>query len=275
MAGRWHNLGRYLLVYFVCVAGMALLPRATLGAEPAKWEASFADGKIACVVMPQPGGAIPEILSPALTIAMKTALEHLEPPPEQTTLTIYLEPPPPFYKRMRALFRVEAYARQSGDNIHVQPGQDPLKLTFRLGHELSHWLTLKTLGQRPPLWLDEGLANWLGAEAAATRARTLRQELKRPIPAGMEKHLFTLDELTSLKGYPRKPLALGAFYWQAEALARAIHRRLGDKEFQTYLRLLSQPQAPDWREPLRERWYFSDGDFAWLAGQIQPSSLPQ
>ncbi len=28
-------------------------------------------------------------------------------------------------------------------------------------------------------------------------------------------------------------------------------------------------------KPLRERWYFSDGDFAWLAGQIQPSSLPQ
>lgn len=256
----------------VFIALIVLLPLSTLAAAPVNWEKSFAHGRVTCVVVPPAGGGIPEILAPAVTIAMQTVLAQLGPPPKPAILTIHLEKPPPFYKRIKALFPVAAYASQQGDRIRLQPGQDPLKLTFRLGHEISHWLALKTLPQQPPLWLDEGLANWLGAQAAITCARTLHQELKQPIPAGIERYLFTLEELTSQTAYPRKPLAVGAFYWQAEALVRAIYRRLGRQDFQAYLQFLSQPQAPAWDEPLRERWYFTDGDFAWLAGQIQPPS---
>jgi hypothetical protein len=31
------------------------------------------------------------------------------------------------------------------------------------------------------------------------------------------------------------------------------------------------PNPPNWQVPLRERWYFSDWDFHWLAEQIRPA----
>ena len=62
-----------------------------------------------------------------------------------------------------------------------------------------------------------------------------------------------------------------AFYWQAEALAGALRGRLGPAEFQVFIGLVAVPQPPDWPALLRERWYFSDWDIDWLAGQIRPA----
>ena len=108
--------------------------------------------------------------------------------------------------------------------------------------------------------------------AAEVRARTLKQDLARPLPEQLAGNLFTLEELTGLRDYPRRAARSAAFYWQAEALANALRRRLGPGEFQAFIGLVSVPQPPDWRVLLRERWYFSDWDMDWLAGQIQPAA---
>ena len=250
--------------------GQALLPG---GAQGAVVRQDFAEGRIVCEITSSRD--VPEIVSAVLPTAMKSALERIGPPAESAQLVIRLLDPPPFYKRAKALFQAEAFATQAGDEIALHPGKDPLKLAFRLGHELAHWLVYKRYPQRPPLWLDEGLAQMVAAEAAETTARTRKQDLERPLPAKLAGHLFTLDELVGLRAYPTSAARSAAFYWQAEALVRALHGRLGTAEFSAYLALLSAPDAPNWQVPLRERWYFSDWDVNWLAEQIRPRPATQ
>ncbi len=248
---------------------MLSLSAALLCAKGASTNLSFADGHISCEII-SPRDPVPALVLKVLPMAFSAALDHVGPPSEPARLTLRLLDPPPFYKRVKALFRVEAFATQQGDEIQLHPGSDPLKLAFRIGHELSHWLAYTRHPVRPPLWLDEGLASLVGAAAAETCARTLKQSLQRPPPPELADNLFSLDELIALKAYPQTEDRSAAFYWQAEALVQAIRKRLGAAEFSVYLDLLSSPDAPDWQAPLRERWYFSDWDFGWLARQIQP-----
>ena len=245
------------------------LPAPALHAQNAASALSFADGNIACEIVSK-RAPVPELLLTVLPIAMNTALEHVGGPPEPVRLTLRLQETPPFYKRAKALFRLETFAVQENDDILLRVGEDPLKLAFRIAHELSHWLVSKRHAIRPPLWLDEGLANLVGAAAADTCARTLSQKLERPRPPKLDQNLFEIDELIGLQAYPANADRAAAFYWQAEALVSAIRKRLGPAEFTVYLGLLSSPGAPDWRTPLHERWYFSDWDFNWLAQQILP-----
>ena len=242
--------------------------------NPVAQTVRFADDRIACEVSAPPGTDLGPVLA-ALPIAMKSALELVGAPEAPAQLALEVLPPPSFYKRLKALFRVDAFAMQTGDEIRLYPGHDPLKLAFRLGHELTHWLVYKRHPARPPLWLDEGLAQLVAAEAAEVCARTRKQTLERPLPAKLEDHLFSLDELVGLQAYPQSAARSAAFYWQAEALVRAIYSRLGAAEFAAYLALLSAPAAPDWQGPLRERWYFSDWDVNWLAEQIRPQPKAQ
>ena len=115
------------------LTGLALLSG---GAQGATVRQTFAEGRIVCEIASD--REIPEIAPTVLPIAMKAALERIGPPPETAELAIRLLAPPPFYKRAKALFRAEAFATQTGDEIAVHPGKDPLKLAFRLGHKLAH-----------------------------------------------------------------------------------------------------------------------------------------
>lgn len=244
-------------------------PAASAAAAPLRLE--FADGLVVCHIFGA-NGPIPELVPDTLAIAMRTVIEELGAPPEPATLTIRLQKPPPFYKRAKAMFHAEALAVQEGDDIRLQPGQDPLKLAFRLGHELSHWITYKQHPARPPLWLDEGLANIMGVAAAEAAARPLKQTVERPLPNKLPGNLYALDELLRLDTYPRQPAQVGAFYWQAEALVGALRQKLGREAFHDYLATMSVPQPPSWEEPLRERWYFNEADFRWLGEQIRPDT---
>ena len=240
-------------------------------AQGASTNLAFAQGQITCDII-APKDSISPLVLEILPIAFSAALDHVGPPTGPAHLTLRLLEPPSFFKRAKALFRTEAFATQQGDEIRLHPGKDTLKLAFRIGHELSHWLAYKRHPVRPPLWLDEGLASLVGAAAAETAARTTKQTLDRPLPPRLEETLFPRRELIALQAYPASEARSAAFYWQSEALVGAIRQRLGPAEFATYLGLLSSPDAPDWEKPLRERWYFSDWDFAWLSKQIQPAA---
>ncbi len=259
----------FALPLLLAFSPMAGLPVLAAPQDPASF--TFGEGLVQCTVIPA-AEPVPGILSSTLPVAMRTALEILGPPPRPATLTIRLQRPPPFYKRAASLFRAEPLATQRDDEILLHPGRDPLKLAFRLGHELSHWLAYQQFPVRPPLWLDEGLANGIGAAAAEACARSLRQTVARPPPPRLDHHLFSLEELIALRNYPSSPAETGAFYWQAEALVSALRHKLGPEEFRSYLATLSSPSPPAWDAPLRERWYFTDWDIAWFARQIRPES---
>ncbi|HQQ61389.1 MAG TPA: hypothetical protein PKU89_08655 [Kiritimatiellia bacterium] len=249
-----------------------LLLLTDVGLTPAAGAATtlvFARGRITCDIS-YPGEFLPEAVGMTLPMAMNAALELIGPPATPARLSLRLLEPPSFYKRLKAMFRAEVFALQQGNEIALHPGSNPLKLAFRLGHELSHWLASQKNPARPPLWLDEGLAQLAATTAAATCARTLKQTLSRPPPARLAQHLFALEELTRLTDYPQNAHRSAAFYWQTEELVRALRDKLGPEAFAAYLDLLSGPDAPAWDTPLRDRWYFSDWDMNWLAGQIQP-----
>lgn len=227
--------------------------------------AEFAGGRVRCEV--QGGG---EELERMAALAMNTALRTLPAPEGEATLTVRLLPPPPFYKRW---FGADApHGFQSGGEIAVRPEPDNVKLAFRLAHEMAHWLVAETHPQRPPLWLDEGLAQRIGTQAAAAAGRTEKRGLARTPPEGWEKHALAPDELAALGDYGESPDAAAAFYWQAERLVDALFERLGRDDFLVYLDILSTPPVPDWQTPLRGRWWFNDADFDALARAIAPAS---
>lgn len=226
----------------------------------------FADGRVRCVV--EASSPDMDNLVHAADLSMKAALRTLPPPEESATLEIRLLSPPPFYKRW---FGADTpHGMQRDDEIALLPEADGVKLAFRLAHEMSHWLVAKANPQRPPLWLDEGLAQRIGTQAAAAAGRTEKRGLARTPPDGWEVHALSLGELVGLDAYGDSPAAAGAFYWQAERLVDAIFERLGRDDFLAYLSILSTPPVPGWQEPLRERWWFNDADFEALARAIAP-----
>ena len=231
----------------------------------------FADGLVACEIVPAPGRPLPDSVLSVLPLAMRAALAELGPPPSPATLSVRILPEPSFLSRAKTLFRSEPLATQQDDSVSLRPGSDPLKLAFRLGHEFSHWLAYRHFPVRPPLWLDEGLANFVGAAAADACARTLSQTVERPDPGNLSLNLFSLPQLVSLREYPRRPDQVGAFYWQAEKLVSSLRAKLGPAEFRTYLSILCSPSPPPWDAPLRSQWYFNDWDFEWLSRQIMPT----
>lgn len=247
---------------------LAAVPVQPCTARQADQPLAFADGRISCVVLPpKPGSALdPELIDMA-NLAMATALRTLPPPPSPATLTI--RPPYP-----RRLFFPAPVAAQRDDEIALEPEHDRVKLAFRLAHEMSHWLAAKAYPQRPPLWLDEGLAQRIGAQAAAAAGRTEKRGLARTPPDDWESHALSLDALTSLSGYGTTHAQSGAFYWQAERLVDELCARLGPDDFRAYLAALSTPPVPDWQAPLRERWWFNDADFEALARAIAPHPHP-
>ena len=238
-------------------------------AQEASTVLTFADDRISVAVV-SPAGPVPEQVLSVLPIAMKSALEQVGAPVHTNQLTIRLQAPSSLPQRTLSWFRTDPAAVQRNDEIRLHPDDDPLKLAFRIGHELSHWLVYKQYPARPPLWLDEGLAQIVAADAARACARPLRQDLARPLPAQLDRHLLSIDDLTALQAYPRAEAPSAAFYWQAERLVQAIRDRLGSREFSAYLALLCSSNPPVWQIPLRERWYFTDWDVNWLAEQIRP-----
>jgi len=257
------------------LTGWALLSCALLcpgghRATAASQDFSFAEGHITCTVSAPDTREIPDRIQAAVPLAIKTAIQEVGRPAAPAHLTLLLQPPPTTLEKLTGLFRPDIFAIQEGDELRLRAPEDPLALTFRLAHETSHWLVARQYPARPPLWLDEGLANSVGATAAAAAARSQSQHLLRPIPEGLEKAAYSLEDLTALTIYPRRKQQIAAFYWQAEALTRALRKRLGKEAFAEYLALLSSPSPPDWQAPLKNRWYFNEGDIAWLASQITP-----
>jgi len=262
-----------ILVSQILLSG-ALLCLTACSTAAASHDFSFAEDRVTCTVTAPEANEIPPDVLSSIPLAMKIAIQEVGQPATHAHLSIRLKGAPGFRERIRGLFHPEIFAIQEGDELRMHVPEDPLKLTFRIAHEASHWLVAQQFPSRPPLWLDEGLAQAVGATAASAAARTRSQQLERPQPVRLLDAAYTLEELTALTRYPDRKAQVAAFYWQAEALTQALRKKLGKEAFAEYLALLSSPEAPDWQVPLRTRWYFNDGDMDWLSRQIQPTKLP-
>lgn len=232
-------------------------------------------GMLTCQVVPL--SAEPEFFHPALQIAMRSAMEHFPPPTRSATLTI--EQLPATTRGMAKWAFPHANATMQENHLAVRLTEDPIRLAYRLTHELTHWLVWNDFGNHPPLWLDEGFAAYVAAQSLGPSSRRFKMDpVQLDILANIS-NSYTLDTLTALQRYPRKPEEVAAFYWQSEQLVRELHRILGKDDFTAFMKAVGQKhpksKPPDWRSYLRRKYYFNASDFKRLEQVITiPNTTP-
>ena len=74
-------------------------------------------------------------------------------------------------------------------------------------HEMTHLIFNRFFRSRPPLWLNEGIAEYFGQRKTTTLADFRRQMGRTP--------KFSLNRLFSTDSYPRNPRDADAFYAEA------------------------------------------------------------
>ena len=111
-----------------------------------------------------------------------------------------------------------------------------------LGHEIAHLVLFRLYGNRVPLWLNEGFAQYASKNAHASFLRA-RGFNSKPTSRGVEaEKLFPLAALATM-GYPPEA-QVPAFYHQSERLVRFLARTDRPKFFEM-LDLLASGQTLD------------------------------
>ncbi len=103
-----------------------------------------------------------------------------------------------------------------------------------VGHEMTHLVLNRFFVRPPPLWLNEGLAEWYGKSGwNAFRGQTVqprrlfREKISQPMP---------LAELMSAKTYPEN---VGAFYATSRFLVGYLQLKRDTRDFVDFLRRVS------------------------------------
>lgn len=101
-----------------------------------------------------------------------------------------------------------------------------------LAHETTHAVVARLYpGTRWPLWLNEGLAEYMGAASVAARKN---QPIKR------HEHTLTfaamsLDQLQQVQVYPQDPIQVAELYETSEKLIRFIMTELPKERFTQFI----------------------------------------
>lgn len=163
--------------------------------------------------------------------------------------------------------RDDSLAMQLQNDLFVLKETNSVGNVLRIPHEMVHFRLWQLYGNRVPVWLDEGLAGYLGWKTAvAAHARTGKQLVRAP-PYLKREHLLGLAQLTGATAYPSGGAAGAAFYIEAELLVSAIARKIGDDKLAEFVKAVVADGVP-YDQFLRERFSFADSDFAWLEEQI-------
>lgn len=109
---------------------------------------------------------------------------------------------------------------QSGSSLFIVRNPAYKFTDNSLGHEVVHLIVRRLYGARVPLWLNEGLAQWISKNAHASYQRA-RGYLAKPSSNGVApEKLFALGTLTTM---PYPPAAqVETFYDQSERLVRFL-----------------------------------------------------
>ncbi|HEX8297260.1 MAG TPA: hypothetical protein VF593_13230 [Chthoniobacteraceae bacterium] len=127
-----------------------------------------------------------------------------------------------------------------------------------LAHEATHAVVARLFrGQRWPLWLSEGFAEYMGgASIAARKGQTLKRHQASLYAADLP-----LDKLEALTSYPPDELAVGQLYQSSEKFVRFlmtefpsaritkfIEAVLGGKSMQAAVLAVYSDQVKDWND---------------------------
>lgn len=147
-------------------------------------------------------------------------------------------------------FRPDSLALNVGNEILLRDDPDQRMRADRLAHELVHVVLREAYGPGIPLWLDEGLAGYLGfaVSRAYRAARGTRMGGAWPgvSTAGME----SLDGLTSRTRLPEDTDSAMVVYRASEELVAWIEDRLGATRMRSFVAAVATG-AP-WRAELEK-----------------------
>ena len=162
----------------------------------------------------------------------------------------------------------DSLAMQMQNDLFILKESNSVINVLRVPHELVHFRLWQVYGNHVPIWLDEGMAGYVGWKAAVAGHAQKGKQLVRAPPRVSRKHLLDLAQLTDMTTYPPDSAASAAFYVEAELLVSAIARTIGDDTLGEFVKAVAGDRIP-WNDFLRERFSFADSDFAWLQKQIE------
>jgi len=134
--------------------------------------------------------------------------------------------------------RVEGAALHIGREIYLRRSAEGSTPWIDIPHELVHFRLWQTHGGRLPLWLEEGLAQYMGWELARRYQLARGLELERELPALAPEHLLPWEEMMQWSAYPAGPAALMAFYRQSEELVAQWARMAAPLQWRADIRRL-------------------------------------
>ena len=114
---------------------------------------------------------------------------------------------------------------------NTEPGE-PAFDSRTLAHETTHAVIARLYpGRQWPLWLNEGLAEYMGAASVAARKN---QPIKR------HEHTLTfaamsLDDLQQMRRYPDDPVQVAELYETSEKLVRFLMTELPKERFTRFI----------------------------------------
>ncbi len=125
--------------------------------------------------------------------------------------------------------RHDSLAMQLQRELYLKddPGQNAR--ADRIAHEIVHLRLQDRTLPALPLWLEEGLAGYLGWRCAHAYHASRRVRLFRTFPAVEPNHLLPLARLFSVSSYPADSTSARAFYRQTEELVALVHEQQGDE----------------------------------------------
>ncbi|MFH0908089.1 MAG: hypothetical protein V1929_04945 [bacterium] len=124
--------------------------------------------------------------------------------------------------------RPDGLAFQYQEEVYFKADAAQAARPDRVAHEIVHARLRNAYGADIPLWIDEGLANFLGWNIAEAYARLQARDLSRNLAAVEQGLVVGLNELASWNTYPDDPAAAQAYYRQIEELVRAVNEQIHD-----------------------------------------------
>ncbi|MFH0953940.1 MAG: hypothetical protein V1873_06390 [Verrucomicrobiota bacterium] len=163
--------------------------------------------------------------------------------------------------------RRDSLSMQVAGDLFVQAGTNGASTVVRLCHEVVHFRLWQAYGDRIPVWLDEGLAAYVGWNAADAYQALKGKKLVRTVPGAKAEALVPLDQLTQVSEYPGGEAAGQAFYREVEELIVMIAAEIGDAKLGGFVKAVAGEGIP-WKDVLRSQFKFSDGELVALEEEV-------
>lgn len=154
-------------------------------------------------------------------------LPEPEPPAEPALLVVIRDGEQWQSMTRRHRLREDGLALQVGRELYFKDDASQQRRPDRVFHEMMHLRLREVFGERVPLWLEEGLAGHFGWLSAVEFQGLKDVVIARTQPAASEVDLLSLEDLLTMKRYPRDVERTRAFYRQSEALVSVLAERLG------------------------------------------------